>query len=72
MTARNGSAMTTIHPGTQLVAFRCLDDGHVLEEARKPSGPLAARQSTWCPIHDCPAVGLGSTPPGVPDPTGTP
>ena len=50
--------MTTAHAGSEAVFFRCLDDGHLIEEVRKPSGPLAARQSTWCVAHDCPAVGL--------------
>ena len=45
-----------------VVLFRCLDDGHLLEEVRKATGPLAVRQSTWCVAHDCPAVSLGASP----------
>ena len=58
--------MTTTSAGAELVFFRCLGDGHLLEELRKPSVPLAARQSTWCAAHDCPAVGVGNAAPGVP------
>ena len=56
--------MTTTHAGAEVVVFRCLDDDHLIAEQRKPSGPLAARQSTWCATHDCPAVGLSGPPPG--------
>lgn len=51
--------------------FRCLEDGHLIEELRKPSVPLAARQSTWCAVHDCPAVGLAGRPSAASDTAAT-
>ena len=55
--------MTTTDAGLQRLQFRCLEDGHLLEEARKPTGPLAVRQSTWCVLHDSPAVTAGAVDP---------
>lgn len=50
--------VTTAQHGTAVHRFRCLDDGHVIDEPRKLAGPLVTRQSTWCVVHDCPAVVL--------------